>query len=112
MNKAESPFIAFLFFAAIMLVMPVAHAASGAAMRSPETSSLFRRHVDGGSGVVSYVLEPGRLAHNQQSVYFTAKSMTDDGRFLLFDVSDDEFAVKDGKRAKVKKNMALVQLSE
>lgn len=108
MNKAESPFIAFLFFAAIMLVMPVAHAASGAAMRSPETSSLFRRHVDGGSGVVSYVLEPGRLAHNQQSVYFTAKSMTDDGRFLLFDVSDDEFAVKDGKRAKVKKNMAMI----
>ena len=35
------------------------------AMRSPETSSIFKRHVDRASGVTSYVLEPGRFAHNQ-----------------------------------------------
>ena len=109
MNKAESPFVVFLsFLAAIMLVMSAAHAASGTKMLSPETSSLFRRHVDSDSGVVSYILEPGRFAHNQQSFYFTAKSMTDDGRFLLFYVADDEFAVKDGKRVKIKRKMAMI----
>ena len=75
---------------------------------TPETSPLFKRHVDRSSGVVSYVLEPGRFAHNQQSIYFTAKSMTDDGRFLVFDVSDDEFAVRDGKHVKVKKQKAVI----
>ena len=79
-----------------------------AAASTPETSPFFRRHVDRDSGVASYVLEPGRFAHNQQSIYFTAKSMTDDGRFLLFDISDDEFAVKDGKRLKVKKQKAVI----
>ena len=34
--------------------------------------------------------------------------MTDDGRFLLFYVADDEFAVKNGKRVKVKRSMAMV----
>ena len=77
-------------------------------MYSPETSSLFKRHVDRASGVVSYVLEPGRFGHNQQSIYFTAKSMTDDGRFLIFNIRSDEFAVKDGKKVKVKSNMAMV----
>ena len=90
---------------ALVMLMP---AVVSAEMLSPETSSLFRRHVDSESGVVSYVLELGRFAHNQQSFYFTAKSMTDDGRFLLFYVAGDEFAVKDGKRAKVSKKIAMI----
>ena len=57
---------------------------------TPETSPLFVRHVDDGSGVVSYVLRPGLVDHNQQSMYFTHKSMTDDGRFLVFWAAGDE----------------------
>ena len=57
-------------------------AASG--LKTPETSSLFVPSTDPDSGVKSYVLRPGLTDWNQQSIYFTAKSMTDDGRFLLF----------------------------
>jgi hypothetical protein len=58
-------------------------------LKTPETSALFRRHVDPKSGVVSYVLET-RVGENQQSLYFTQKSMTEDGRFIIFDVSGGE----------------------
>lgn len=64
-------------------------AAAGADLKTPETSSLFRRHVEPSSGVVSYILEK-RIAENQQSLYFTQQSMTDDGRFIVFDVSGGE----------------------
>ena len=50
-----------------------------AGMKTPATSKLFVKHVDPRSGVVSYLLKPGLVAFNQQSLYFTAKSMTDDG---------------------------------
>ena len=56
------------------------------ASRRRKTSSLFRRHVEPSSGVVSYILD-SRIAENQQSLYFTQQSMTDDGRFIVFDVS-------------------------
>lgn len=62
---------------------------------APENSSLFGKFRDPVSGVESFVLKPGLLGHNQQSLYFTAKSMTDDGRFLVFDVSDREDPKKD-----------------
>ncbi len=58
-------------------------------MRTPATSKHFERRIDPVSGVVSYALSGGRN-QNYQSVYFTAKSMTDDGRFLLFDISPTE----------------------
>ena len=63
-----------------------------AEMKTPETSRFFSRHVDPDSGVVSWILKPGIVAHNQQHFYFTAKSMTDDGRFLMFHAADDEFS--------------------
>ncbi|HNX33409.1 MAG TPA: hypothetical protein PKM57_02190 [Kiritimatiellia bacterium] len=56
------------------------------AVYTPETSKLFRKYVEPASGVVSYILET-RVAANQQSLYFTQKSMTEDGRFIVFDVS-------------------------
>ena len=59
------------------------------AINTPETSKLFRKHVEPSSGVVSYILET-RVATNQQSFYFTQKSMTEDGRFIVFDVSGGE----------------------
>ena len=59
------------------------------AVKTPETSKLFRKHVEPSSGVVSYILE-SRIAANQQSFYFTQKSMTEDGRFIVFDVSGGE----------------------
>ncbi|MDD4540274.1 MAG: hypothetical protein PHT80_14775 [Lentisphaeria bacterium] len=62
---------------------------TAAEMKTPETSSLFRRHVEPASGVVSYILDT-RIAENQQSLYFTQQSMTDDGRFVVFDISGGE----------------------
>jgi len=62
------------------------------AFKTPARSSLFERRTDPKSGVPYYVLKAKLLAHNQQSVYFTHKSMTDDGRFILFWCADDEFA--------------------
>ena len=57
---------------------------------TPETSKHFVKFTDPVSGAVSYLLKPGEYGWNQQSIYFTAKSMTDDGRFLLFHVAADE----------------------
>lgn len=58
---------------------------------SPQASSLFEKHTDPQSGVVSYILKPGQFSFNQQSDYFVNKTMTDDGRFLLFLASENEF---------------------
>ncbi len=58
-------------------------------LHTPMTSKHFERRIDPESGVVSYVLSGG-LDENYQSLYFTAKSMTDDGRFLVFDISPNE----------------------
>ena len=68
---------------------------------TPETSRLFDRHVDPQSGVVSYLLKRDLCGFNQQSIYFTARSMTDDGRFLVLDVAPDEFEVRNGKRVDI-----------
>lgn len=51
---------------------------------SPENSKLFERRVDPVSKVVSYALVYGAPDDNRQSLYFVTKSMTEDGRFLLF----------------------------
>lgn len=50
----------------------------------PEKSSLFEERVDPESGVVSYALQYGAPDDNKQSFYFISKSMTEDGRYLLF----------------------------
>ena len=48
-----------------------------------EDCGLFRKAVNPHTDIVSYLLER-RVALHQQGWYFTQKSMTDDGRFLLF----------------------------
>ncbi len=53
-------------------------------IRTPETSKLFEKRVEPVSGVVSYSLVYGEPDDNRQSLYFITKSMTEDGRFLLF----------------------------
>lgn len=53
-------------------------------VKSPETSSLFEKRVDPVSGVVSYALNYGAPDDNKQSLYFITRSMTEDGRFLVF----------------------------
>ena len=72
---------------------------ANADVKSPETSRLFVKEVDPETDVVSYLLKPGLTEFHQQSFYFTAKSMTEDGRFLLFYSARDEFAAvrKDAK---------------
>ena len=60
----------------------LATACSG--IKSPEKSKLFEPFVDPESGVVSYVLKYGAPDDNRQSTYFISKSMTNDGRFLIF----------------------------
>ena len=54
-------------------------------VKAPATSRLFETRVDPVSGVVSYALICGEPDDNRQSLYFTSKSMTEDGRFLVFD---------------------------
>ena len=61
-------------------------------IKTPETSALFYRYTDPLSGVVSYVLKPGVAGENQQQLYFTSRSMTDDGRFLVIDWCDNEYS--------------------
>jgi len=92
----------------LLLVCALVSAATGGAAepaaatpKTPETSRLFRKFVEPTSGVVSYILET-RVAENQQSLYFTQKSMTDDGRFIVVDLSG-------GSRGN-KKSLGLVDL--
>ena len=92
------------------------HAANLAkGMKTPETSSLFVKYVDPLSGITSYLLKPGLIDENQQSLYFTCKSMTDDGRFLVLDISRNEYRADGTRKAReelayVGKRKAIVDL--
>ena len=59
-------------------------AATLTGVHTPETSKLFERRTDPESGVVSSSLVYGAPDDNRQSLYFVTKSMTEDGRFLVF----------------------------
>jgi len=74
--------------AAAGTILPAARGA--VAGFTPETSPLFEKVVEPESGVVSYSLKYGKPGDNRQSLYFTTKSMTEDGRFLLFYHTDAE----------------------
>ncbi len=65
-----------------------------------ETSPLFEKRVDPYSGVVSYLLKPGRFAFSQQSLYFVSISMTDDARFILFEAQGPEREGEDRRKVK------------
>ena len=62
-----------------------------AGMKTPETSRLFVKYVDPESKVTSYMLKPGIVSENQQSLYFNVKSMTDDGRFMVVHCTANEY---------------------
>ena len=101
-------FIMIIAAIKVVTAFALASAVDASAVKTPAQSKLFDRHVDPLSGVVSYILRPGLLMFHQQSLYFTAKSMTDDGRFILLDVAPDEKVVKGtSTRTRVK---ALVDL--
>ena len=76
-------------------------------MKTPETSKFFQRHEDPQSHVVSWIVKPGLLGHNQQSFYFTSKSMTDDGRFLMFHTIADEL----NRKVSHRKQLMLVDFT-
>ena len=59
------------------------------ALVTPETSKLFEKRLESASGMVGYILKE-RIDFNQQSLYFTQKSMTDDGRFLVFESAPED----------------------
>jgi len=86
-----------------LLLIDIYHAADARKVitdiHTPQNSSLFHKETDPESGVVSYVLNDNLVAPNQQSVYFVNKSMTEDGRFLLFWTSEDETRTKALNRA-------------
>jgi hypothetical protein len=67
--------------------MVAACAVNAAEIVSPENSKGFRKYVEPSTGVVSYILDEAFPGYNHQSLYFTQKSMTDDGRFLVFNIS-------------------------
>ena len=71
------------FFKSLVFAGALALACS-CGVKTPETSSLFEPYTDPESGVVSYVLKYGAPDDNRQSLYFVTKSMTEDGRFLVF----------------------------
>lgn len=73
----------------VKLLFVLAGAASLAACQHsgefrPEQSQLFTTFTDPESGVVSYVLQYGAPDDNRQSIYFVSKSLTNDGRYLVF----------------------------
>ena len=65
-------------------------AVNAAEIISPENSKGFRKYVEPSTGVVSYILDEAFPGYNHQSLYFTQKSMTDDGRFLVFNISGNK----------------------
>ena len=67
-----------------MALVAAAALSCGAGRAAIETSPLFEKVDDPVSGVVSYSLKYGAPDDNRQSIYFTAKSITDDGRYLVF----------------------------
>ena len=83
------------------------------ALVTPETSSHFERFADPQSGVVSYLMRDGTFESNQQSLYFTQRSMTDDGRFLVLTTAPYEFAPEYLKKgAKVPRRLAAVDFAD
>ena len=83
---------------------------AGEPVKTPATSKLFEKFTDPQSGVVSYLLKPGIESFQQQSLYYSVKSMTDDGRFLVFDVYDGEHECDDPNPGK-SKHFALVDFA-
>lgn len=75
----------------VALAMALSAAYAGAGRGTPETSRLFERHVVPENGVEFYLLRPGLVDESQQSLYFTADAMTEDGRFLVFSAGKNEF---------------------
>lgn len=67
-----------------LLLVTLSLLATSCGVKAPEKSNLFKPFVDPESGVVSYVLQYGAPDDNRQSLYFISKSMTEDGRFLVF----------------------------
>ena len=76
-------------------------------VKTPATSKLFETRVDPESGVVSYALVYGEPDDNRQSLYFITKSMTEDGRFLLFN-----YTKGNEKKGRTPKMMMLADLLE
>lgn len=73
-------------------------AASCCGIKSPDNSPLFEKTVDPESGVVSYSLRCGSPDDNNQSLYFVTKSMTEDGRFLVFQHTQGNERIGVGER--------------
>lgn len=89
-----------LFF---LLFSLLAVAPTTAQVKTPQTSKLFEKITDPESRAVSFRLKKGVAAPNQQGTYFVNKSMTEDGRFLLFETAPVEWGLE-----KVSKSHAVV----
>ena len=84
MKHFFSKFAALVCVCAAVAACQPGGAGKAGAIKTPETSKLFEKRVDSISGVVSYALKYGAPDDNRQSLYFVTKSMTEDGRFLVF----------------------------
>ena len=83
------------------------------AFATPETSSHFERFADPQSGVVSYLMRDRTFDVNQQSLYFTQRSMTDNGRFLVLTTTPYEFSSEyRAKGAKVPRRLAAIDFAD
>ena len=86
----------------LVLLVTVFGALNVSALKTPETSSLFIAHTDEVSRVVSYLLRPDLLDYHRQTIYFTSRCMTDDGRFLVLSSSPNEFKPHPGRPSRDK----------
>ncbi|MDO5320304.1 MAG: hypothetical protein Q4G65_16880, partial [bacterium] len=102
-------FFCSVFTAGSLFAVTPYEANLAAGMKTPETSKMFVKYVDPLSGLTSYLLKPGLIDENQQSIYFTSKCMTEDGRFLVLDISKNERTPKE-KRAYRGKHKAILDL--
>lgn len=80
-------------------------------VKTPENSKLFVRHVDPHSGVVSYLLRPGLIEDSHKQLYFTSRSMTEDGRFLVVDCACNEYSAFGVYRPKAERKFSGCKLA-
>jgi len=76
-------------------------------LKTPATSRLFEPKTDPISGVTSYLLKQDLTEWNAQSLYFSTPSYSEDGRFLVFNASCDEFKPSKERKYNWKQMMVI-----
>ena len=95
----------------LMVTAAMLAVVASAAVKPVEESKLFEDFVDPVSGVKSRMLKTGIVGENQQSIWFSSKNMTENGRFIMLHVSENEHKPRKDWRYSGKKT-AIVDLEK